>query len=104
MSRVNANHKESEKEMTKTRDLRALLAVSAAMLLALIACVVLVRPAAAEVQTVVDNKPVTVPGTYPGDYNTGIELKTGDRVVVSASGKIWPGCVACPENGPEGGI
>jgi hypothetical protein len=90
--------------MTKTRDLRALLAVLAAMLLALIAGVVMVRPAVAEMQ-LVQTKDVTVPGKMtapPYDVDTGIDLKPGDRLVVSASGRIWPGCVLCPDNGPEG--
>ena len=97
MSRVNANHKEREKEMTKTRDLRALLAVAAAMLLALIAGVVLVRSAVAEMQTVVPTQDVTVKGT-DYDVDTKIDLKAGDKLVVSASGHFGPGCVFCPSD------
>src|SRR5215212_3379340 len=100
MSRVNANHKESEKEMTKTRDLRALLTVLAAMLLALIAGVVLVRPAVAEMQ-LVQTKEVTVQGKMtapPYDVDTQIYLNTGDKIDVSASGSFGPGCVFCPSD------
>jgi hypothetical protein len=77
--------------MTKTRDLRALFAV-------------LVRPAIAQMQ-LVQTKDVTVPGKMtapPYDVDTGIELNAGDKLVVSASGSFWPGCVFCPSVQPQG--
>jgi hypothetical protein len=101
MSRVNTNHKESEKEMTKTRDLRALLAVLAAMLLALIAGVMLVRSAGAEQQTVIKDEPFVVPASQVR-YDTGIDLKAGDRLVVNAKGEVTACFALCGSNGPDG--
>jgi hypothetical protein len=97
----NVNHKEREKEMTKTRDLRALLAVLVAMLLALIAGVVLVRLAGAEVPE--HHPPIYVSGKDQGVTATGIYLNDGDRVDFSANGKFGPGCVFCSgEISPNG--
>lgn len=61
----------------------------------------LARPAQAAEQLVV-NTNVTVPGNASGDVDTGIDLQTGDRVVVSASGTFNPGCFLCGNTGPEG--
>lgn len=87
--------------MTKTRDLRALLAVLVAMLLALIAGVVLVRLAGAEVPE--HHPPIYVSGKDQGVTATGIYLNDGDRVDFSANGKFGPGCVFCSgEISPNG--
>jgi hypothetical protein len=55
------------------------------------------RPASAEI---VSNIPVA--GNASKDVDTEITLKTGDRVVVSADGKIKPGCINCSDTGPAG--
>lgn len=36
------------------------------------------------------------------DVDTGIDVTAGDRLVVRASGKIWPGLLLQPDCGPEG--
>jgi hypothetical protein len=79
-----------------------LLAWMAATLLALLVLgLTLARPAQATEQLVV-NTNVTVVGNAPGDVDTGIDLQTGDRVVVSASGSFNPGCILCGNTGPDG--
>jgi hypothetical protein len=79
-----------------------LVALMAASLLAfLVVGLTLARPAQATQQLVV-NQTVTIPGNAPGDVDTGIDLQTGDRVVVSASGSFNPGCLFCGNTGPEG--
>jgi hypothetical protein len=70
------------------------------MLLALIAGVVLVRPADAEMQ-LVKTAPFEVPSSS-GGFNTGIDLKTGDRLVVEAHGIVEACAVLCGKNGPDG--
>ena len=79
-----------------------LVALMAATLLALVVLgLTLARPAQATQQLVV-NQNLTIPGNAPGDVDTGIDLQTGDRVVVSASGSFNPGCFLCGNTGPEG--
>ncbi len=79
-----------------------LVAMMAATLLALLVLgLSLARPAQATQQLIV-NQNVTIPGNAPGDVDTGIDLQTGDRVVVSASGSFNPGCFLCGNTGPEG--
>jgi hypothetical protein len=79
-----------------------LVAWMAATLLALaVVGLAMARPAQATQQLVV-NTNVTVPGTASGDVDTGIDLQTGDRIVVSASGTFNPGCFLCGDTGPEG--
>lgn len=79
-----------------------LVALMAATLLALaVLGLTLARPAQATQQLIV-NQNVTILGTTPGDVDTGIDLQTGDRVVVSASGSFNPGCLFCGNTGPEG--
>jgi hypothetical protein len=79
-----------------------LVAWMAATLLALLVLgLALARPAQAVEQLVV-NTNVTVPGNASGDVDTGVDLQTGDRIVVSASGTFNPGCFLCGNTGPEG--
>ncbi|HEX6710817.1 MAG TPA: hypothetical protein VF068_10860 [Rubrobacter sp.] len=79
-----------------------LVTLMAATLLALLVVgLTLAKPAQATQQLVV-NQNVTIPGNAPGDVDTGIDLQTGDRVVVSASGSFNPGCFLCGWTGPEG--
>jgi hypothetical protein len=61
------------------------------------------RPVSADVIPDYYNvKDVMVEGNVSQDVNTGISLKTGDRVVVTGKGKINPGCLFCNDTGPEG--
>jgi hypothetical protein len=61
------------------------------------------RPANAEVVPGYYNvNDVRVAGNASTDVDTGISLKTGDRIVVTADGKINPGCLFCPDTGPAG--
>ena len=79
-----------------------LVALMAATLLALaVLGLTLAKPAQATQQLIV-NQNVTIPGNAPGDVDTGIDLQTGDRVVVSASGSFNPGCFLCGNTGPDG--
>jgi hypothetical protein len=76
-------------------------ALTATLLAVLAAAMALAKPASAEVRLVEDST-VTIPGNAPGDLDTGIDLQTGDRFVVSASGSFNPGCFLCGDTGPEG--
>lgn len=79
-----------------------LVAWMAATLLAIVVLgLTLARPAQATEQLIV-NTNVTVLGNASGDVDTGIDLQTGDRVVVSASGSFNPGCFLCGNTGPDG--
>lgn len=79
-----------------------LVALMAATLLALaVLGLTLARPAQATQQLIV-NQNVTILGTTPGDVDTGIDLQTGDRVVVSSSGTFSACFLICGSNGPAG--
>jgi hypothetical protein len=76
--------------------------VLTAVLIAAVTAVV-GRPVSAEiVPGYFDVKDVRVAGNASTDVDTGISLKTGDRVVVTADGKINPGCLFCNDTGPAG--
>jgi hypothetical protein len=61
------------------------------------------RPAHAEVvQGYYNVNNVRVAGNATTDVDTGISLKTGDRIVVSADGTVNPGCLFCTDTGPAG--
>src|SRR3712207_3163912 len=83
-----ANNME-EKMVKKMRLTVALLAAMGAMLLALM--VVLAQPrAVSAAETLVADKIVRVPESA-FDVDTGVDVRRGDRLVVSASGQIWAG-------------
>jgi hypothetical protein len=101
----------TEKELTitmltttlsrKGRRVRLVVVLMAVLVAAMTA--VIGRPASAEIVPGyynVSNKPVA--GNASTDVDTEITLKTGDRVVVSADGKINPGCLNCSDTGPAG--
>src|SRR5215218_1722812 len=76
------------------------LAIIGALLLALVVVLALSRPAGAT-ETLVVDKTVTV-NESDFDVDTGVDVRTGDRLVVSASGQIWAGVFGTGNNGPQG--
>lgn len=61
------------------------------------------RAASAEVVSGYYNvNDIKVAGNAFTDVDTGITVKTGDRVVVSADGLVTPGCFNCNATGPAG--
>ena len=76
------------------------LAMLGAMLLALAMVLTLSRSASAA-ETLVVDKTVTVHES-DFDVDTGVDVRTGDRLVVSASGQIWAGVAFTGNNGPQG--
>jgi hypothetical protein len=76
------------------------LAMLGTLLLALAIVFALPRPASAA-ETLVADKTVTVRES-DFDVDTGVDVRTGDRLVVSASGQIWAGDRWFGNNGPQG--
>ena len=80
-----------------------LIAVLAAILVSLVAAAILEREASADVIAGYYSSTVTVNGNTSTNVDTGINLRTGDRVVITASGEINPGCLFCTGVKPDGG-
>jgi hypothetical protein len=75
-------------------------AIIGALLLTLTVVLAPSRPAGAA-ETLVVDKTVTV-NESDFDVDTGVDVRTGDRLVVSASGQIWAGVAFTGNNGPQG--
>jgi hypothetical protein len=90
-----------EEKMAKKMTLTvAWLAAVGVTLLALM--VVLAQPrAVSATETLVADKTLKVPESA-FDVNTGVDVRRGDRIVVSASGQIWSGVALTGKNGPQG--
>jgi hypothetical protein len=84
----------------KAKTSPVMLAMLGALLLALAVVFAVSRPAGAT-ETLVVDKTVTVHES-DFDVDTGVDVRTGDRLVVSASGQIWAGVAFTGNNGPQG--